>query len=197
MHSPLNLAAPLALASLLGGCGTTLPGHVGGIATYVSPEDYASRLCGHLDLESYPSCVSQVLDYFEEPHADDIPGGQSKSGPFAVVMQEGLYLGSYDSGLFSASFRVSHGRNTCRGSYSILSGSRDALYDVYCDDGRAGWADIILDQTGRNGIGELTLNDGTKGEIVFGYLPLGRAEPYPFTDVWTKRPKTGDPRAGR
>ncbi len=187
MHRSLLVAAPLVLAPFLGGCGTALPGHIGGITTYVSPEDYGERLCGNLDLESYPSCLSHVLDYFEEPHADVLPPGQSTSGPFAVAMQGALYLGTYESTPFSGSFRVAQGGNGCRGSFSVLSGSRDALYDVYCDDGRAGWADLILDQSGRNGIGQLTLNDGTKGEIVFGYLPLGRAEPFPFGDVWTPR----------
>jgi len=154
----------------------------------VSPEDYGDRLCRHLDLDDYPACLSQVLDYFDEPLADDIPPGQSTSGPFAVAMDGGLYMGTYQSlPPFSASFRVSNGPNGCRGSYNGLTGSQDALFDVYCDDGRAGWADIILDTDGRNGIGQLSLNDGTKGDIVFGYKPLGRAEPYPFGDVWLPR----------
>ena len=31
------------------------------------------------------------------------------------------------------------------------------------------------------------INRPTKGDIVFGYKPLGRAEPYPFGDVWLPR----------
>lgn len=194
--SPLRLypAGALALACLhLGGCGVLLPGHVGGISTSVSPEDYGDRLCRHLDLEDYPACLSQVLDYFEEPLANDVPASQSTSGPFAVAMDGGLYIGSYQSiPPFSASFRVSNGANACRGSYNGLTGSQDALFDVYCDDGRAGWADIILATDGRNGIGQLTLNDGSRGEIVFGYKPLGRADPYPFGDVWLPRAPSQD-----
>jgi hypothetical protein len=193
MYKLVLVIAHLALVVLLGGCGTVLPGHIGGITTYVSPEDYGQRLCAKLDLESYPSCLSRVLDYFEEPHADTIPRGHSTSGPFALAMGGVLYLGSYDSTLFSSHFRVSGGGRSCHGSFGALSGSRDALYDVYCDDGRAGWADIILDQTGRNGIGQVSLSDGTKGEIIFGYLPLGRATPFPYGDVWTPRVET-DPR---
>ena len=182
MHRPV--LATLSLTTLLSGCGSFLPGHIGGIVTYVSPDDYAERLCAHVELESYPSCMSHVLDYFAEPHADDIPVSQATSGPFAVVMDRALYLGTYQGGPFSSSFRVASGTKACRGSFSAFTGSRDAIYDVYCDDGRAGWAATIRDQTGRNGIGQLTLSDGTKGEIVFGYLALGKAKPYPWADVW-------------
>ena len=179
------IGAAVSVSAGLGGCGWLLPGHMGGISTSVSPEDYGDRLCRHLDLEDYPACLSQVLDYFDEPLADDIPPGQSTSGPFAVAMDGGLYMGTYQSvPPFSASFRVSDGSHGCHGSYNAFTGSREALFDVYCDDGRAGWADIILDSDGRNGIGQLTLNDGTKGDIVFGYKPLGRADPYPYGDVW-------------
>jgi hypothetical protein len=172
------------LAALPAGCS----GHLGGIATWVTPDDYGERLCADVELEAYPSCLSNVLDYFEEPRADHVPG-QSTSGPFSVIMEGGLYLGTYSSiPPFVASFRVSNGANACRGSYNAFTGSQDALFDVYCDDGRAGWAGIIRDQSGRNGIGQLTLNDGTQGEIVFGYVPLGQATPFPFTDVFTVPP---------
>ena len=182
----------------LGGCGMLLPSHLGGISASVSPEDYGDRLCRHLDLEDYPACLSQVLDYFDEPLADDIPSGQSTSGPFAVAMDGALYMGSYRSiPPFQASFRVANGAKSCRGSYDGLTGSQDALFDVYCDDGRAGWADIILDTDGRNGIGQLTLNDGTKGDIIFGYKPLGRADPYPYGDVWLPRSPSQDGAGGQ
>lgn len=182
------LAAAPALALLPAGCGFLMPGHAGGISTFVSPMDYGQRLCANVELEAYPSCLSNVLDYFEQPRADDVPPGQSTSGPFAVSMDGGLYLGTYSSTPpFAASFRVSNGPKSCRGAYNALTGSQDALFDVYCDDGRAGWADIVLDQSGRNGIGQLTLNDGTQGDIVFGYVPLGQATPFPYTDVFTPR----------
>jgi hypothetical protein len=171
------------LGASLGGCGTLLPGHFGGIATAVSPEDYAERLCGYLDLEDYPSCVGHVLDYFEQPIAQQTPA-EAAAGPFAVAMDGGLYMGSYSSTLFDGTFRVSNGANGCRGSFNVLSGSRDALYDVYCDDGRSGWADLILSQDGRNGIGQLALSDGAKGQIVFGYAPLDQARPYAYGDAW-------------
>lgn len=184
MHRTVVVSVSLVLAAGLGGCGSFLPGHVGGIATWVSPDDYAERLCANVDLEAYPSCVSNILDYFEIPRADEIPPNQATSGPFAVVMDRSIYLGHYQWAPFRSSFQVSAGSKTCRGSYDAFNGSRDALYDVYCNDGRAGWAATIHDQTGRNGIGQLHLSDGTKGEIVFGYVALGQATPYPWGDAW-------------
>jgi hypothetical protein len=178
MHRFVPVIAPPVLALTLSGCGYVLPGHIGGLATFVSPEEYGERLCAHVDLELYPSCLSQVLDYFYDPQPQDRPPGQPSLMPFAVAMEDRLYLGTYDWGPFNSSFRVASGTKTCRGSYSAFGGSQDALYDVYCSDGRAGWASTIRDQSGRNGIGQLTLNDGTKGEIVFGHRPLGLAEPF-------------------
>lgn len=169
------------LSAQLAGCGSLMPNHMGGIAATVTPEDYAERLCANEDLESYPACLSRVLDYMDEPRANEVPSGHSTSGPFAVIMDGTTYMGSYSSGPFAASFQVSNGRNGCRGSYDVLAGSADAIFDVYCDDGRRGWADTIRAMDGRNGIGRLALEDGTKGDIVFGYKPLGRATPYPYT----------------
>lgn len=175
MHRVIPLIAPLVL--ILSGCGYVLPGHIGGLVTYVSPEEYGERLCAHVDLELYPACLSQVLDHFDDPQTRDPSRDQSGPLPLAVAMDDRLYLGTLDWGPFNSSFRVASGTKTCRGSYSAFGGSQDALYDVYCNDGRAGWAATIRDQSGNNGIGQLTLNDGTRGEIVFGHRPLGLAEP--------------------
>jgi hypothetical protein len=171
MPRPLLLAALLSI--LLGACGLVPPNHLGGISTSVSPMDYARRLCAHLPLEEYPSCVSGVLDEIDRPRPDIPPPGHSTSGPFAVIMDGEIYLGDYRSSPFAADFRVSNGRHQCRGAYSAFRGSADANYDVYCDDGRAGWADVIRARDGRNGIGKIALDDGTRGEIVFGHVPLG------------------------
>jgi hypothetical protein len=84
-----------------------------------------------------------------------------------------VYVGDYRSNPFKADFRVSNGRNGCRGAYNAITGSADAVFDVYCDDGRSGWADVIRAGDGRNGIGKIALDDGAEGDIVFGHLPLG------------------------
>lgn len=175
------VAIAAGVSTLLGGCALLPPNHLGGIATTVSPDEYGDRLCRHLDLEDYAGCVSQVLEYFETPHPDTIPPGHSTSGPIVVMLGEDVYKGHYESmPPFAASFRVSNGVNACNASYNAGAGSNDALFDVYCNDGRSGWADMILAMDGRNGIGKLALDDGSQGDIVFGYLPLGQAEPYPY-----------------
>jgi hypothetical protein len=161
------------LPILLGACGLVPPNHLGGIGATVSPIDYGRRLCAHLDPESYSSCVSQVLDESDRSQPGRLPPGDSTSGPFAVMMDGEVYIGDYRSSPFAADFSVSNGRNGCRGGYNAFTGSADAVFDVYCDDGRSGWADIIRASDGRNGIGKIALDDGTEGSIVFGHLPLG------------------------
>jgi hypothetical protein len=167
----LHLAASLSL--LLGACSLVPPNHLGGISASVSPMDYARRLCAHLDPESYSSCVSEVLDEVDRGQPNRLPPGYSTSGPFAVIMDGDVYIGDYRSSLFMADFRVSNGQHGCRGGYNAFTGSADAVFDVYCDDGRSGWADMIRASDGRNGIGKIALDDGTEGDIVFGHLPLG------------------------
>ncbi len=161
-----------ALSFQLAACALVPPTHLGGIAASVEPMDYARRLCTHLPLDAYPTCVSAVLDEFDRPQPTTPPLGYSTSGPFAVIMQGEMYLGDYRSSIFVADFSVSNGHQTCRGAYNAFRGSVDARYDVYCSDGRAGWADLIHDTDGRRGIGKLMLVDGTEGEIVFGHVPL-------------------------
>lgn len=168
------------LSTLLGGCGIFPPNHQGGITASVPPEEYGRRLCTHLEPEEYASCLNQVSAYFDQPRPDDIPVDHVTSGPFAVMMDQQVYVGNYKSSPFDAWFRVSNGRNNCRGSYNAAGGSIDAVYDVYCDDGRSGWADVIRDHGGRNGIGKIALDDGTQGNIVFGYTALGKPDLYPY-----------------
>lgn len=175
-----RLAIIAGLSILVGGCGVMSPRNLGGIATPIEPEDYGQRLCRHLDLEDLSACLSQVRDYFEAPRPDLEPKGPSNAGPFAVLMENDVYLGDYSTALLAARFDVTNGRNRCHGTYNAAATSQDALFDVYCADGRSGWADIILDTDGRNGIGKIMLDDGTRGDIVFGYTALGQATPYPY-----------------
>jgi hypothetical protein len=154
-----------ALSLLLGGCGLVPPTHLGGISATVAPIDYGRRLCAHLDPESYSSCVSQVLDEIERGQPARLPPGYSTSGPFAVIMDGQVYIGDYRSSPFKADFRVSNGTDVCRGGYNAFTGSADAIFDVYCDDGRSGWADIIRASDGRNGIGKIALDDGTEATL--------------------------------
>ncbi|NCA69499.1 MAG: hypothetical protein EOM91_05205 [Sphingobacteriia bacterium] len=163
---------PALCGAALAGCALVPPSHVGGIGASIRPMDYAARLCRPVSIEQYPACVSAVLDVFDQPRPNLPPPGHSTSGPFAVILADALYLGEYRSTPFAASFEVSHGTHQCRGAYSALRGSPDAIYDVHCNDGRMGWADVIRASDGRNGIGRFMLDDGTRGDIVFGHLPL-------------------------
>jgi len=168
------------ISSWLAGCSLVPPNHLGGISTSISPDEYGKRLCQHLDLEDYSACMSEVLEYFERPRPNEEPGDRSTAGPFAVMMGGEVYIGDYRTTLLKARFDVTNGRTDCRGRYDAFTVSNDALFDVYCSDGRSGWADIILDHDGRNGIGRIGLDDGTTGDIVFGYTALGQAKPYPY-----------------
>lgn len=161
------------LAALpLSACMLAPPNHFGGLSASVSAEDYARRLCAHQALNAYPSCVSAVLEEMDRPRPDPPPPGHSTSGPFALILDGRLYLGTYQASPFRARFDVANGDERCRGHYDAFGGSADAIYDVHCTDGRKGWADLIRSHDGRNGIGRLMLDDGTQGDIVFGHVPL-------------------------
>jgi hypothetical protein len=162
------------LSTLLGGCGLVQPNHLGGISVAVAPMDYGRRLCAPAEPESHASCLNRVLDDIDR-RGRRPSAGSSTAGPFAVIMQGDIFLGDYRSSLFAAEFNVAKADQRCRGAYNAFTGSADALFDVYCDDGRSGWADLIRAHDGRNGIGKIVLDDGTEGDIVFGHLPLGAA----------------------
>ena len=138
---------------------------------------YGQLLCGHVDQEEYATCVNRIWAFYRESMRRNPEPGESTSGPFAVVVWDELFLGSYWSDPFSASFQVSSEQSglTCRGSYSALRGDTKAVFDVNCDNGEHGHADIVLDRSGRNGIGGVYMDDGTVGNIVFGHSTVGGA----------------------
>jgi len=143
----------------------------------VSVSEYGELLCGHKEQEEYASCVNQIWAHYRETQRRDPEPGESTSGPFAVMIWNQLFLGSYWSDPFSASFQITGKRSgqVCRGSYSALRGDTRAVFDVDCDNGKHGKADIVLDRTGRNGIGRMYMDDGTRGDIVFGHANLDSA----------------------
>jgi hypothetical protein len=143
----------LALISslLVSGCALVPPTHLGGIAATVSPMDYAERLCAPVELESYATCLNEVLDGINLRRNPMAPG-DATSGPFAVILDGDVYLGSYWTAVFAGRFDVSTGSKRCRGEYNAFAGSADAIFDVYCADGRSGWVDLIRSMDGRNGI---------------------------------------------
>ena len=137
--------------------------------------EYGELLCGHVEPEEYATCVNRIWAFWREAQREPRRSGQSLAGPFAVVVWDEVFLGSYRSDLFSASFRVSNDRLSCTGSYSALYGKQRPIFDVNCDNGSHGEADIVLDRTGRNGIGRVYMDDGSEGKIVFGHETVGGA----------------------
>lgn len=173
------------VAVLISGCQPP-PGHFMPFAAPVSPDEYGRRLCRHLELEDYSTCLNEVLDYFERPTPNDLPYGRhSTAGPIALVLERRVYLGRYEGSPLVTRFRVTHGDQYCQGGYDAFAGATDAILAVRCSDGRRGRADMAASIDGRNGLGRLELEDGTQADIVFGYKALGQAEPYPYV-TWTR-----------
>ena len=164
----------LILSLVLGGCVAPPPGQRGPLVQSITPDEYGERLCRHLDLEEYSACLSEVLGYFETHQPNALADGRhSTSGPIALILQRQVYLGQYAISPLAARFRVTRGQHWCEGSYNAMTGSPDAIHVVICSDGRRGRAELTSDLDGRNGIGELELNDGTRADLVFGYRALG------------------------
>jgi hypothetical protein len=157
------------LCGILSGWGTTVqPYRSEALYTPVTAAEYTRYVCGHIDIEDFATCANRVGRFYRESLDDPIQPGQSTSGPFAVLFDDDLLIGSYRSDPFSASFRVSSESSSCQGSYNAVAGDTDAVFDVWCDSGAKGAARMVRDRYGRDGVGEVTMDDGTKGKIVFG-----------------------------
>ena len=70
---------------------------------------------------------------------------------------------------------MSNERLVCQGGYDAFAGDTQAVFQVRCNNGLKGKAQIVRDRNGRNGIGGLYMDDGTVGKIVFGPDTLGAA----------------------
>jgi hypothetical protein len=167
---------PRGLCGIFSGWGSTAePERWTAVYTPVGVTEYGDLLCGHLEPEDYASCVNRIWEHYRESARKRPERGDSTSGPFAVVVWDEVFLGHYWSDPFSAAFQVSNDRLVCRGAYSILHGAQEPVFDVSCDNGKHGKADIVLDRTGRNGIGRVYMDDGTVGKVVFGQATVGGA----------------------
>ncbi|AHF03286.1 hypothetical protein MARPU_04835 [Marichromatium purpuratum 984] len=175
-----RIVVPVVLLGLLAGCALIPPQRLGGIAVEVPPEEYGRRLCEHLEIEVYATCVSQVIDNLDRPRPEVPSPGRSTSGPVVAVVDGEVFSGDYRSTLFTGELNLTSPKTRCRGGYSAFSGDPAAIYEFHCEDGRSGWADLVRDLSGRNGIGRLAFSDGAAGQLVFGHAPLGSAEPYPY-----------------
>ncbi|TVQ91937.1 MAG: hypothetical protein EA400_04330 [Chromatiaceae bacterium] len=171
----LALLGLVLLAVLLGGCS----GRRGGIdfdrvVVALKPMDYARVLCRPTPMEHRHTCLSAVLEHFQETWDQTEPRGQQTVGrPLLIILDNEIYQGSYRVTPVSGTFSARGASNTCRGRYSALAGDREAIFQVVCDDGARGQANLILGQDGQNGLGRLWLDHGREGDIVFGHRAVG------------------------
>ncbi len=145
------------------------------VMTDVPAIEYGRILCRGIPMEDRHTCLTSVIQHYQDAELEKIEPDEATRGPFVVVFDEDVYRGSYVSQPFAAAFTVSNGRNVCRGRYNAFAGDTRAIFKVHCDDGGRGTANIILDERGRNGIGIIEMDDGTRGEIVFGHSAVGGA----------------------
>lgn len=137
------------------------------VYTPVTIAEYGEALCMEKPMEEYATCVNRLRRFYAENAVE--ASFPSTHGPFAFEAGGEVFIGRYQSTPFTASFQAANADIACRGSYNAFAGSTEAVFDVRCDDGRTGEANIVLDSRGRNGIGRIELSDGTSGRVLFGY----------------------------
>jgi len=145
------------------------------VFTNVDALEYARILCSGIEMQDRHTCLTSVMQHVKEMRDRDVTPSEVLDGPFVVVLRDDLYRGNYVSQPFAAAFTVSNGFNVCRGRYNAFAGDTQAIFKVRCDDGSTGSANIMLDAAGRNGVGIVDMDDGTRGAIVFGHAAVGGA----------------------
>lgn len=143
--------------------------------TRVHPIEYARILCSGIDMEDRHTCVTSVMQHYNEAKHRELTPDEVVNGPFVIVFGGVLYRGNYVSNPFASAFTVSNGYNVCRGRFNAFAGDTAPVFRVFCDDGSSGRARIMLDTEGRNGLGIIEMSDGTRGDIVFGHAAVGGA----------------------
>jgi hypothetical protein len=145
------------------------------VFTKVDALEYANILCSGIDMQDRHTCLTSVMQHVKDMRERSVTPREVLDGPFVVVLRNDLYQGNYVSQPFAAAFTVSNGINICRGRYNAFAGDTKAIFKVRCDDGATGSANIMLDAAGRNGVGIVDMDDGTRGAIVFGHAAVGGA----------------------
>lgn len=175
LRSGGGIGLALATAMAIGGCASKDPSELNYnlLFTEVSALEYGRMLCQYELREYRHTCVTQVLEYYRDAVRKDRTPDQIVNGPFLVFLDRNIYRGRYVSQPFAAAFTIGDGGDVCRGRYNAFAGSNKAVFQVFCDSGSRGSANIILDEGGRNGIGRLWMDDGRIGDIVFGYAATG------------------------
>jgi hypothetical protein len=163
-----------------------LPADLDRVFVEVQPIDYARILCRLEPMADRHTCMTRVMAHYRAYRDQDVPVTEVVDGPFVAFIDNRLYRGSYVSNPFAAAFTVADGGEVCRGRYNAFAGDTEPVFRVRCDDGREGEAQIVLDQTGRNGLGKLWMGGRSgaigsaatqagpiPGDIVFGAAAVG------------------------
>jgi hypothetical protein len=163
-------------AGMIAGCSSNQPERdFDLLVTRVHPIEYARILCSGIDIEDRHSCMTSVIQHHHAAKHRELTPDEVVNGPFVIVFGGDLYRGNYVSNPFASAFTVSNGYNICRGRFNAFAGDTSPVFRVACDDGSRGRARIVLDTSGRNGLGIAEMSDGMRGDIVFGHAAVGGA----------------------
>ena len=171
---------PAGLCGIFSGFGTTEePERWGAVYSPVTVEEYGALLCTGVAPADYATCVNRAWAHYRQAQGEAHPPGTATAGPFAVILAGTVLEGRYWSQPFAAGFRVSATGLSCQGGYDAFAGDSQAIFKVKCSDGGRGWAQVVRDRDGQDGIGGLYLDDGRVGKIVFGPDVISGAAPPP------------------
>lgn len=159
----------LGVCGIFAGFGTTEePERWGALYSPISVEEYGALLCGEVAPEAYATCINSTWAEYRQARREPNETGATSAGPFAVMLEGHPLTGRYWSHPFAAGFRVERAGLSCWGGYDALAGDTRAIFQVACSDGGRGWAQVVRDRGGRDGVGGLYLADGRVGRIIFG-----------------------------
>lgn len=94
--------------------------------------------------------------------------GCSTTIPVAVIGKDGRTATGYNTvNLIEGYFSITDGKITCGGNYNPFQVSKTISMSVLCSDGRKGIVRATRD-TAFSGSGLFILNDGYKGDFIYG-----------------------------
>ncbi|MBV5311506.1 hypothetical protein [Chromatium okenii] len=144
----------------------------------VAPIEYAQIQCNNIPITERHTCLTAVIEHYEDVHQRQSISSTPMNKPFVLVFDDGTeYRGRYLSNAFAAYFKVDHNKKQCIGQYNAFAGDNSSIFRIQCNNGITGHADIILDYSGKNGIGEFQMSNNKRGRIVFGeaaVIPLDK-----------------------
>lgn len=139
------------------------------VTRVIAPIEYAQIQCSSIPIIERHTCLTAVIEHYENVHQQQSTSPTPMNKPFLLVFDDGAeYRGRYLSNAFAAYFKVDHQKKQCIGQYNAFAGDASSIFRIHCNNGITGHADIILDHSGKNGIGEFQMSNNKHGHIVFG-----------------------------